>query len=155
MKKISEHTKCNFSKGVRKLRSPTRGQVSMELILTFSFAILIISFLAIVFYEHTVTTNIDINSNQAGLIARKIADTASSVYYLGAPSTVALQVYMPENIKNITMQDREIVFTLDSGSEIIGLAKINLTGTLSPESGLRNIRISALDQKVNISDDDR
>lgn len=134
-----------------------RGQVSIELIITVGFALLMIIPLTVLMFEHTAQTYKNVNNNQAGLIARKITDAADSVYYLGYPSSLTLKVYMPENIEFINVSGRELVFYDKSGSEIVSISKINLTGSLSSSSGLRFIRISALENQtpyqVNITED--
>lgn len=129
-----------------------RGQVSVEFVITVGFAFLMIIPLTILLYEHTTSTYENVNNNQAGLIARKITDSADSVYYLGHPSAMTLEVYMPEDIRSINITGREIVFKLDSSTEIVRTAAINLTGNLTAESGTRFIRISALEKEVRIQD---
>ena len=130
-----------------------RGQISVELVITFGFALMMIIPLTILLYQHTTETYDDVNNNQAGLIARKITDSANSVYYLGYPSTITLKVYMPESIDYINITGKEVIFVLESGKEVVSTANMNLTGEISPGSGLKFIRISALANKVNITED--
>ena len=130
-----------------------RGQISIELVLTFGFALLAIIPLTILLYDHTSEGYEDVNNNQAGVIARRITDTANSIYYMGHPSSTTLKVYLPENIFNISMNGRELVFKLDSGNEIVATANVNLSGEINPSSGIKYIRISAMQQFVNITDE--
>ena len=129
-----------------------KSQISMELVITFGFAILLLLPLTVLLYEHTTETYKKVNNNQANLIARKITDSANSVYYLGYPTTVTLKVFMPGDIKKINITSREIIFILRDGKEIVSTANMNLTGSLEPHSGLRYIRIAALEKKVNITE---
>ncbi|MBD3163925.1 hypothetical protein GF323_01885 [Candidatus Woesearchaeota archaeon] len=129
-----------------------RGQISIELVITIAFAFLITALLTVLLYEHSYSSYNDVNNNQAALIARKITDSADSMYYLGYPSSTTLKVYMPENIEYISIYQREVVFRMESGSEIVSTAKTNLTGNLSSSSGLRYIKISAMDNNVKIQD---
>ncbi len=128
------------------------GQVSIELVITVGFALLIIIPLTILLYEHTTKTHEEVNYNQANLIARKITDSANSIYYMGHPSATTLKVFMPEYITSINISGREIVFKSDN-MEIVNTANINMSGNLSHQSGLRYIKISAMENYVNISDD--
>ena len=130
-----------------------RGQISIELVITVGFALLLIIPLTILLYDHTMRTYENVNNNQAGLIARKITDTANSVYYLGQPTSTTLKVYMPENIASIAINGREIVFLGDDDSEIVSTANINMSGNLSSSSGLRYIVITAFENYVNLSED--
>ena len=60
---------------------------------------------------------------------------------------------MPEGIDSVNITGRELIFNLDTGSEIVSTSNVNLTGQLSPSSGLKYIKISALANIVNISED--
>lgn len=130
-----------------------RGQVGIEFVITVGFALLILIPLSVLLYEHTAKTYEDVNNNQAGLIVRKVVDNANSVYYLGHPSTVTLKVYMPEDIEVVNITGREITFRLDNGGDVVGIANVNLTGSLSAESGLKYIKIAAMENYVNITED--
>lgn len=129
-----------------------RGQISVELLITFGFALMMLIPLTILLYEHTIKTQEDVNNNQIGLIARKIIDSANSVYYLGHPTSITLKVYMPSDIKNISFANNEITFKLKDNNEIVSTANVNLTGSLIPSSGLKFIRISAMQNYVNITE---
>ena len=130
-----------------------RGQVGIEFVITIGFALLIIIPLTILLYEHTDRTYNEVNNNQAGLIARKIIDNANSVYYLGHPSIYTLKVYMPENIDSINISGRTIVFKMENGGDVVSVANVNLTGNITGNSGLRIIKISAMENYVNITED--
>lgn len=130
-----------------------KSQASMEFIMTVGFALLMIIPLVVILYEQTFLNEKQIYSNQAGLIVRKLTDNADSVFYLGAPATTVLSVYMPNNVKNISLIGKELVFTMADGSDIVSLAVVNLTGNISVGSGPRQIRLTAMPYAVNISDD--
>jgi len=130
-----------------------RGQASTELVLTVGFALLMIIPLAVILYEHGTTTFGEVNNNQAGLIARKVTDTANDVYYLGYPSIVTLKMYFPEHLSAVNITQREIYFTFEDGKVVTSTANANLTGTLRTSSGLRYIKIAAFENYVNISDE--
>ena len=129
-----------------------RGQYSIELVITFGFALLMIIPLALLLYTHMNDTVEDVNENQAGLIARKITDSANSVYYLGHPSKVTLKVYMPEDIVDINITNRTIIFTSESGSAVVRTAKIAMVGNITAGSGLKYIEVSAEKNFVKIED---
>ena len=132
-----------------------RGQLSIEFVITVGFALLMIIPLTILMYEQMTNAYKDVNGNQAFLIARRITDAANSVYYLGYPSTVTLRVYMPEGIKSINITRTEIAFVMETKSDIVSSAKVNLTGSLTSSSGSKYIKIAAIEltNLVNISED--
>jgi uncharacterized protein (UPF0333 family) len=142
--KISEKDKRSYSN--------RKAQASMELIISFGFALLVIIPLTALLYEYTNRSHEDVSNNQAGLIARKITDAADSVYYLGHPSTTTIKVFMPEYIESINITEREIVFYMDK-SEIVSTAVVNMSGNISASSGLKFIKISAMPDYVYITDE--
>lgn len=110
--------------------------------------------MTVLLYEHTAKTYEDVNNNQAGMIARKITDNANSVYYIGHPSTITLKVYMPEDIESINITGKNIIFKLDAErGDIVRTANVNLSGSLSAGSGLKYIKIAAMEKYVNITED--
>ncbi|MBR9700028.1 hypothetical protein GOV09_06220 [Candidatus Woesearchaeota archaeon] len=145
---------CSIKKRLN-VENSSRGQVSTEFVITVAFSLLMIIPLSVLLFEHGSKTYDDISMNQGGLIARKITDSANSVYYLGHPSSVTLKVYMPEGIENINITGRNIIILLQSDKSIVSTANVNLTGSLKRDPGLRFIKITALENKVNITDDIR
>lgn len=129
-----------------------RGQVSVEFVITVGFAMLFIIPLTILLYQYTSQTHEDVSLNQAGLIARTVTDAANEVYYLGHPSTLTVKVFMPEYIEKVNLSGRNIIFTSYTGFDIVSTANVNLTGSVSPNSGLRLIQVTAYDNFVNVTD---
>ena len=130
-----------------------RGQVSVEFVITIGFAFLMLIPIMVIFYEHNIKSNQEVNANQAGLIARKITDTSNSVYYLGHPTALTIKTYMPDGVESISITGKEVVFRLSTGQDVVSISNVNLTGNISTSPGLKNIRISALVNKVNVSED--
>ncbi len=129
-----------------------RGQVSIEFVITVGFAFLILIPLAVLLYEHSTKTYVEVNNNQAGLIARKITDAANKVYYLGYPSSMTLKLYFPEKVDSVSIAGKELILHSQS-NDIVSAANINLTGNFSSSSGIKYIRVSALKDMVNITED--
>ncbi|MBI3034158.1 hypothetical protein HYY72_03280 [Candidatus Woesearchaeota archaeon] len=131
-----------------------KAQVSTEYLIVVSFALLLTIPTIVIFFSQS-TDNIEqVNNQQAKQIARKIIDSAESVYYLGKPSATTLKVVMPGGIQKIDITNRMIVITIDERAgptDIIEVSSVNLTGSLSPSSGVMHIRVENIGDMVNIS----
>lgn len=133
---------------------PSHAQISMEYLLVMSFALLITIPIIISFFANASATNEQVSGSQARQAARKIIDSAESVYYLGEPSSTTLKVYVPERTESITVATREINFRLKTAagySDIAVLSAVNLTGNLSQGTGIRIIQLQAQGDTVVIS----
>lgn len=129
-----------------------RGQISVEFIITVGFAFLMIIPLTLLLYDNMTKDKENIDNNQAGLIAKKITDSANSVYYLGYPSAISVEVYMPDGVNLINFTGREITIGI-ANREAVSVANVNLTGYIKPSGGLKKIKISAMENLVNITED--
>jgi uncharacterized protein (UPF0333 family) len=133
-----------------------RGQTSMEFLILFGFVFLMIIPLVVIFYTQSYETKDALNSNQIRNVETKIADKAESVYYLGEPSKSTLKAYFPDNVVNITIRGREIMFFYRTNSntiqEILVTAPVNMTGNLSILSGIHYIIIQNRGDLVSITE---
>ena len=123
-----------------------RSQVAMEYVMIVGFATLIAIPLFIIFNFYTMETRDEVVLSQADNIATKIVDSAESVYYMGEPSKTTIKIYMPVGIDNITIQDGYVVLrakTKGSETDVVKSSKINITGTLNAQPGIKNIIVEA------------
>ena len=132
-----------------------KGQISTEYLIVVGFALLLTIPTVIVFFTESSKNVAEVNTIQAKQIARKIVDNAEEVYYLGAPSTTTIKVIMPQGIQNITIKNRYILITLNGAgqtpNQVLEQSLVNITGNLTPGSGMHTIRIENLGDRVNIS----
>ena len=123
-----------------------KSQVAMEYVMIVGFATLIAIPLFIIFNFYTMQTRDEVVLSQANSIATKIVDSAESVYYIGEPSKTTIKIYMPEAIENATIKDGYVIIrakTKGTGTDIVKSSKINITGTLNTQPGIKNIAIEA------------
>ena len=131
------------------------GQVSMEYLMVASFALLITIPIIITFYLQSGDINDDINLNQVDQVARKVIDTAESVYYLGSPSKTTLKVYMPPHVKEVGILSRDLSFNITTQAGIINVVRtsnVNMTGNISEEPGIHHLEVRADPDIVRITD---
>jgi len=130
------------------------AQVSVEYVMIIGFALLITIPLILIFYEYTRTTNDQVISSQVDQIARKITDNAESVYYLGEPSKTRIKVYMPENVEEAIISNKEVTFRVKTQSgitDISHISSVNLSGDIAITPGIHYISIESKGDYVWLS----
>ena len=132
-----------------------RGQLSVEYLTLVGFTLTFIVILTIIQFEQTEEKNTLIVSSQADRIARKLVDTAEEIYFLGEPARTTIKIYMPTNIRNVTIQDQNIIIKMVTGagiSDIPRYATVNMTGNISATSGIKYITVKAMGNKVCVQE---
>ena len=130
------------------------AQISMEYIIILGFVMfVIIGVLGVaLFYSGSVKDQIRIT--QVNNFAEKVVSTAETVYYYGEPSKSTISVYLPENVKNITIIDNELFIStqVSSGLERRAFSSnVPITGSISTASGIRKIVINVAGNQANIN----
>ena len=132
---------------------PSKSQISVEYLMVMGFAALMTVPLMVVYYTYTADSTDAVAAGQSLQIARRIVDSAESVYYLGKPSQTTLKVNFPDKIDSINLSNREVVFNVKTRvgmAEIVQVSAVNLSGSLPTGQGLHVITITADDGFVNI-----
>jgi len=123
-----------------------KSQVAMEYVMIVGFATLIAIPLFIIFNFYTTQTREEVVLSQAENIARKIVDSAESIYYMGEPSKTTIRIYMPVGINSITIQDGYVILRAETGgseTDVVKSSEINITGVVNAGPGIKNIRVEA------------
>ncbi|MFH1915723.1 MAG: hypothetical protein ABIJ21_00520 [Nanoarchaeota archaeon] len=131
-----------------------KAQVSMEYLLIVGFAFLMLVPLIIIYYTSQQDLNDKITISQADRIALEIVDTADEVFYQGPPTKKTFKVYMPDDVSAINIQDKYVQINLKTQPGTPRYSVANLSGNLSAYGGLHIIKVTALDGKVEITDED-
>ena len=131
-----------------------KSQVSVEYMLIMGFAALMTLPLLLVYYSYSADSGDSVAVSQAIQIARKIADSAESVYYLGKPSQTTLKVNFPDKIHSTNLSNREVVFkikTTNGITDIVQISSVNMSGSLPKTQGIHVITVTAQDNYVQIT----
>ena len=131
-----------------------KGQISVEYLLVIGFVAIITVPLIILYYKFTTDASDEIITSQINQIARKIVDSAESVYFLGNPSQTTIKVYMPNKIIGASLDNKEVVFNVTTRagiSEIVQVSSVDLTGELPITPGIYSIILKARESDVEIS----
>ena len=131
-----------------------KSQVSVEYMFVMGFAALMTIPLLLIYYTYTADSADSVASGQAMQIARKIADSVESVYYLGKPSQTTLKLNFPDRIRSTNLSNREVVFrmaTQAGTTDIVQISPVNLSGSLPTTEGIHIVTIKAEDGYVQIT----
>ncbi len=131
-----------------------KGQSSMEYLLLASFIMGIVLVLIVFFQSYSQETQDQIRMTQLHQLAKKLADSAEEVYYLGTPSKLTIKANIPPNVKKVTIGNNEIFFVLSTtqGDNEVGyVSKVNITGTLPKNEGIYEIVVESKGSYVLVS----
>ena len=128
-----------------------RCQASLEYLTIIGFSVLLVIPLVIMYANEKSDLDMQVNTNQAQIIERKICDAAESVYYMGEPSKTRLKVYMPKHIQDISFANQTFIFSMRAGDSVVEIPRVcpvNLTENLSVNAGFQFIYVEAAENTV-------
>jgi len=134
-----------------------KSQVSFEYLIILGFIMFIIIGILGVAFLYTGSINDQIKETQLSNCANKIISTAESVFYAGQPSKATITCYLPDNIKNISIEyDNLYVESYTSAGISIRGYQSNVpiaegTPFIRPKQGIKRIEIVAEESRVVIS----
>ena len=133
-----------------------KAQISIEYLILMSFiTFIIIGILGIAFFYGGCIRD-KIKLTQMNNFANKIISTAESVFYAGEPSRATITAYLPENVKEIEINEGEdslvISMQLDSGlTKRAFQSSVPISGTITITQGLKRLVIIAGETEVSIN----
>ena len=131
-----------------------KSQIAIEYLAIIGFVIIMITVIASLTLLYSQQTQGEIAAQQIDRIAKKVVDSAESVYFLGAPTRKTITATFPDQIRNITIKNNEIEFIIQYGSQRSSIAyasTVPMNGSMQPTPGLKTIVIEAGSDKVTIS----
>lgn len=131
-----------------------KGQAAMEYILMIGFILALLIPLILLFYNQRADTALQVRSQQLRAVGEKIVDQAESVYYLGEPSRIQFRIQLPDNVVNVTIVNKALVFKLSTEagvSDIVIPSVVNITGAVPLTSGIHHISVENRGGYVNIN----
>jgi hypothetical protein len=85
---------------------------------------------------------------------KKLGESVDWVYSQGSPAKLSVQIYVPDDIYNISLNNRTILFRIKTSAGITDVYYItiaNLTGSIPTNSGYYIMTLTAHENYVNIS----
>ena len=145
---------CLCKRGVCSCKAG-RAQVSMEFLVLMALTFLITIPLIIFFFQESQSATEEVNLAQVGQVVRRIAGAAELVYSFGEPSSVTLKVYVPSGVDTVLISNTEIAFVVNNKGSLLSVFEtvtMNVTGNLSTGQGIHNIKVTAINNSVVISE---
>ena len=132
----------------------SKAQVSVEFLMITGFVLVILIPLSVIYYEHLNTMTSEVKGTQLSQLAKDITSKAEEVYYLGPPSKVTINAYIPSGVEEADIYPHEINFKLRTSAglnDIFSTSKVNLTGSINPSEGVHKITIEAKEGYVLVT----
>ncbi len=113
-----------------------RAQSSLELLITVSFALIILLPIVIIAFIQIAASTANLATGEAQAAATKLAEVAVNVGSQGVPAKQLVLIDMPTNIQSITIGNtvgpgKEIIFVVSTNagpSDAVAYVPINVTG---------------------------
>ena len=137
-----------------KKRLGRRAQVSMEYLLVFGFALLLILPLIGIYVSQQDNVQTDVSVAQTERIVREIVSSAEEVYFMGEGAQKTVEITFPPRITALVIEEDYIEFTLRGRSGSVSLfqaSRANLTGELDYDEGLHVLVFKNNGEQVEIS----
>jgi hypothetical protein len=130
-----------------------KGQVSVEYMLVIGFMFLLLTPLLILYAQTQQDTTDRLVEAQLSKAGHAFRDTAERVYYAGEPAQEQLTVQFPPNIRNVSLVNTSIIFTVQGGGgtyelPISTLAPLN--GTVGNWQGVHTLTLTAMNGVVEV-----
>jgi hypothetical protein len=132
-----------------------KAQVSMEFLMVFGFVMILTIPLFLLYSRESTSVTQDVSTAQASQITRRIISMAETVYALGEPTSVYMKVYFPLGINHSLIMGRNLtLFVQGPGglNPMTEVATMALNGSFGTAQGIHNIRITAINSSVTITE---
>ena len=132
-----------------------RGQVSLEYLAIFSFAVLLTIPLVTVYFVQQNNIQSDITMARANRIAQELVSTAEDVYYMGYPSQRTIDITFPPGIAHVEVHSFGLTFTIvtqDRILEVFRQSNVNLSGEIRSFEGRHVIVVKNEGGFINFED---
>lgn len=135
----------------------TRGQASMELLITLAFALVMLLPITVLVFMQTSSGSEQLAIDQAQQSANRLKNIADTVAAQGPPAKATISIVLPQRLSGITIGSasppyigNEIIFRVKTSAgdtEIVATTLYNVTGDLSnyTKSGTYPVYAEAVD----------
>lgn len=133
-----------------------KGQSAVEYMVIIAIGLVILT--PILYYSGQSFRNYkeDTNILAAKNTVEKIGENVDWICSQGSPSRVRINVYIPENIIQGSLQDKTVLFNIDSESgpkDVFYETVCDMNGELPVKSGFYYLSVAAVNGYVNITVD--
>ena len=130
-----------------------RGQIGIEYLIIAGFVIfLVFSVLGVALY-YSSGIHDSLTYSYISRFASSLISSSESVFYAGEPSKSTFDLYLPAEVRRITINGTRIYFyylTSDGSNNVSFTSKVSLQGNLSINEGTKHISVTAASDHVDI-----
>lgn len=105
-----------------------KGQVSTEVLILIGLMLLLLLPLLVYAFNRSGAAKDDLTMQKSEFAAQRLARLSDSVGYLGGAAAIVDEVEIPANVKNITINGRDIIFEIDSPTGRLQIVKSSSFG---------------------------
>ena len=132
-----------------------KGQVSIEYMIIVGFMFLLLVPLIYLYATTQKDSQDQLTEAQVLRVGNIIRDASERVYFAGEPAQETLQLYFPDNVKNLVFQNTSIIFTVAGGANqyelaVYGVAPMN--GSVLFNKGVHIVTVRTQAGVVQVSE---
>ena len=131
-----------------------KGQVSFEYFIILGIVLIVITPLSLVAYNYFDSYRYQIEVKQADQTAKILVSEAESVFFLGPDSLSTIEIYIPDNVHSIGVEDNFINIRIRTNKgieDVVAFSNVNLTGSIPITRGSHFIQIFGNEDSVEFS----
>lgn len=131
-----------------------KAQAAIEFLIIISVALTILVPLILLVNQSLMGYVDDTKISQAKEAVKKLGDNANWVFSQGSPAKVTVEVYIPDGVESVSMNNNEILYKIRTTagiSDVYYTTVPQVNGTLPEKSGYYFVSLTSFSNYVNIS----
>jgi len=131
-----------------------KGQVATEYLIIVSVALIILIPLALYVNQSLMGYRDDTKTSRAWTTVKKLGESSDWVYSQGPPAKLTLEIYIPEDVEEISLSDKTFLFRIRTSagiSDVYYTTVSELDGYIPKDSGYYYVSLTAFSNYVNVS----
>ena len=94
------------------------SQVSLEYLIILGFVMFVASIILIISASYSKDMKESVILNQVDRIAKEVINSAESIHYFGEPSKTTIKVFIPEQVKSVSLNENHLIFKVQTQNGI-------------------------------------
>ena len=130
-----------------------KAQAAIEFMLVFGIALLILIPTFYIFQDYSIRSKDQISTGQLSVIGNDLVNAAETVYFMGLPARLTLELSMPEGVTGMRIEKdwsrdiNELVFTMRDNNELSFRSNVNINGTFERSDYSQGLKKILLETK--------
>jgi hypothetical protein len=130
-----------------------KSQVAVEFLIIVSVAFMILIPLSVYLNQSLIGYKDTNKISKAWNTVKKLGESADWVYSQGPPAKLSIEIYIPEDLEEVSLENNTILFRVRTSAGISDAfyeAVPSLSGTLPSDSGYYFVSLTAFSNQVEI-----